>query len=187
MTTATASSPADILNWQAEQIRDGKYEPIGLGVRMEFGDHGARGPEVMPRIAQTKDRSTLLLLDPVVRRDGKVGLPDIPDPTWIPPLHIPSKAEQEGKETYTPPSAPMLRQELADRARGQVKGTRFLVFGPVSQILIRPEGIPEGWIAYCGSSSAAPGVDGTQMEMLIDQDNGQAFFFGGRFQIVRAG
>ncbi|MBZ5532605.1 MAG: hypothetical protein LAO20_14325 [Acidobacteriia bacterium] len=198
----TMDSPASTLSWQQDRILHNDYELIGrawvivleasqgaalpsaavansLGVRLEFYGTGQKGQSLMPRIAQTKDRSTLLLLDPIVRADGRVGLPDIPDPAWVPP--IPTAAQVTGD--YVPPAAPMIKQELGDRARGQLKGTRFLVFGPVAQILIRPEGLAEGWIAQC---AGAPGT-GTQMELLIDQDTGQAFFFGGRYRIDRAG
>lgn len=203
-----AASNADLLNWQREQIRTGAYEEIGkcwlvvleasagaatpsanvanvLGSRIEFYNW-------MPRIAQTRDRGNLLLLDPLIRADGSVGLPDIPDPSWIP--GVPTAEDffedpetQQKPKDYVAPKAPMIRQDLRDRARGVLKGTNFLVFGPVVQILIRPHALPEGWIAYCSASAGTAGSQGTQMELLIDEKTGEAFFFGGRFNIERAG
>lgn len=195
MTTATAMHTTDLLNWQDEQTKTGNYEFLGkvwlivleaakgaavpepsvasvLGTRLEFYGEG------LP-VAQTRDHSSLLLLSPVVRPDGTVGLPDIPDPTWKPP--IPTAAQVEGN--YVAPDAPKIRQLLEDRARGQLKGTDYLVFGPVAQILIRPEGIPEGWIARCFGD---PG-SGTQMELLVSKRTGKAFLIGGRYQIERCG
>ena len=201
--TPIINSPADTLAWQTDRILHNDYELLGrawvivleashgagtpqasvantLGSRIEFyGNDKRKGNSLMPRIAQTRDRSTLLLLDPIINTEGRVGLPDIPDPSWEPP--IPTEEQVTGD--YRPPAAPMLKQEFADRARGQLKGTRFLVFGPVAQILIRPEGLPEGWIAECAGALNT----GTQMELLIDQDTGQAHFFGGRYRIDRVG
>jgi hypothetical protein len=220
MTTATSTlvtnSPADTLNWQQEQIRDNKYELVGyiwkvvleasrgaavpqpqvartLGTALEwYGYENYKGKNLLPRIAQTKDRSSLLLLDPVKRADGSVGLPDIPDPTWVPEAPT---AEQ--LQTVVPlQKTRMIPQHLYEedaghnpigRARGQLKGTRFLVFGPVVQILVRPvvgdKLIDEGWILQCGVN---PGT-GKHMELLIHQDTGQAFLYEGKFQIYRPG
>lgn len=217
MTTVTrerAASPADMLNWQAEEIKQGRYEYIGkawcivlevsrdagvpeppvaqvLGSRLEF--YGGGVP-----LGQSLDHSTLLLLGAVVRPDGSVGLPDIPDPTWKPPVprreDIEGTAVFEGKGkkrrqvgvkggNYTAPQAPMIPQKFEDRARGMLRGTDYYIFGPVVQVLIRPEGLPEGWIATCGADPAT----GTQMELLISRSTGRAHLYGGRFQISRVG
>lgn len=214
--TPIRNSPADEIAWQQDLIARNEYELIGrawvivleaskdaavpqpsiakaLGCRLEFyGMSRVNGRDLMPRLAQSKDHSTLLLLDPIVNQEGKAGLPDIPDPTWTPPIPKPEEVAgvpgkngrlKKGQGDWKPPAAPMMRQELGDRARGQVKGTRFLVFGPVVQIVIRPEGLPEGWIAQCGGETRS----GLQMDLLIDQDTGHAFFYGGRFQISRVG
>ena len=210
------NSPADTLNWQTERIRLGDYEMVGfiwkvvleasrgaavpqlqvsrtLGSCMEwYGYENYKGKNYLPRVAQTKDRSSLLLLDPIKRVDGSVGLPDIPDPTWQP-----KPPTDEELQTVVPlQQARMIQQHLYEedaqhnpigRARGQLKGTRFLVFGPVVQILVRPlvgdKLIDEGWILQCGVNPAT----GKHMEMLIHQDTGQAHFYEGKFQIYRPG
>jgi hypothetical protein len=218
MTSGTATlvtnSPVDTINWQAEQIRDKNFELIGyiwkvvleasrgaatpqpqvaatLGSCMEwYGMENYRGKNYLPRIAQTRDRSSLLVIDPIKRVDGSVGLPDIPDPRWQPP--VPTNAQLTSKAAYKPPQAPMIPQHLYEedanhapigRARGQLKGTRYLVFGPVSQILVRPtkgdEVMPTAWILQARADNAT----GKQMEMLIHQDTGEAYFYGGTFQI----
>ena len=201
MNAPTTTSPADVLAWQRGLIASSNYEEIGrawvivleasagaavperrvtdaMGVRLEFFGYGQKGQPLLPRIAQSRDRRTLLLLDPIVKSDGTVGLPDVPDPTWEPP--IPTEEQVTGE--WNPKPAPMIPQELAERARGRLKGTNYLVFGPVTQVLIRPEGLPEGWIAYCGG-----GPDGKQMELLVDENTGESFFFGGQFKITRVG
>ncbi len=212
MGAALTSSPVDFLAWQDEQIRTGQYDLMGrvwvivleaakgaavpekkvadkLGVRLEFyGYDGQTGVPLMPQIAVTKDKSTLLLLDPIRRQDGVVDLPDIPDPTWTPPLpkkeeicFDPSKQKNDKTKAYKPPKPGMVSQSLAQRARAQVRGTRYLVLGPVMQILVRPDGIPEGWILQCGGDLRS----GHEMELVVNQDSGQAFFYGGRYQITR--
>jgi hypothetical protein len=216
------------LNWRSDLMRDQRnYEPLGYvwkivleaaagaatprstvanthGLALDwYGMENFKGKNWLPRIAQSKDRSTLLLLDPVKRPDGRVGLPDMPDPEWKPGPYKDSDLAWEPKRNskgkvipgQTPPllkpqQAPMMDQSLYDRCRGQMKGTRYLVFGPIAQILIRPvktDGeitfqIPEGWVLQ-----ARADLNGKQMELLVDQDNGQAFFYGGRFEIFRAG
>lgn len=213
--TLVTNSPADQLNYQAEQVRTKNYELVGhiwkvvleashgaatpqksvasaVGCALDwYGYENVNGKNLLPRIALARDRSTLLLLDPVKRADGKVGLPDIPDPTWIP--RKPTKAELQ--TTVPLQQAPMIPQHLYEevngqptgRARGQLKGTRYLVFGPVVQILVRPmvdnKLIDEGWFFQCGVDNS----NGTHMELLIDQDTGEAFFYGGKFQIYRPG
>jgi hypothetical protein len=221
MATATMNTngPASIISWQDDQLRTKNFQLLGyvwkvvleaargaavpqhsvaqsVGSAMDwYGMESYQGQNLLPQIAQTRDGGSLLLLDPVVRPDGQVGLPDIPDPQWRPP--VPSNAQLTGKKAYTPPKAPMIPQHLYEedanhqpvgRARGQLVGTRFLVFGPVQQILIRPvklgeQGqtmmLPEAWILQCKLDPAT----NKYMEMLIHQDTGQAYFYGGKFDI----
>lgn len=198
VTRTPAMATADILNWQAERVKLGQFEYIGkawmivlevakgahvpefasiVGSRLEFFGGGVP-------LAQTPDHSTLLLLAPIVRPDGQVGLPDIPDPTWQPPIPKPHEiANLPPGKVYHQPKPPMIAQKLEDRARGKLKGTDYLVFGPVAQILIRPEGIPEGWIAGCSADLHT----GTQMDLLISARTGTAHLFGGRYEITRIG
>ncbi|HLW53238.1 MAG TPA: hypothetical protein VKW06_10385 [Candidatus Angelobacter sp.] len=212
LSAAEISNPADVLRWQAEQIQQGQYDLLGrvwvivladaaggnlpakairnvLGNRLEFyGYDGRSGNPLLPRIAATKDKGTLLLLDPFTRQDGAVGLPDIPDPTWEPPIPTAAQlafdpSKQKKEKPYIPPRPAMIRQELAERARAMLKGTRYMVFGPVMQILVRPEGIPDGWILQCGGEVHS----GRSMELIVNLDTGAAFLYGGRYQIHRPG
>jgi hypothetical protein len=222
--TEVTNSPASTFDWQREQIRERKFEQLGyvwkivleashgaavpqssvaqsIGCALEFYGYGNMlGQVKYPRVAQSYDRSTLLMLDPVRKLavedrrivDQGVGLPDIPDPTWVP---RPPTAE-ELTSTVPLQQARMIPQHLYEeneaheptgRARGVWKGSRYLVFGPVVQILIRPiqadRMLDEGWILQCGVDPAT----GKHMELLIHQDTGEAMFYGGKFQIYRPG
>lgn len=211
-----SSSPADVIFWQGECIRSGAFQILGkiwmialeaaagahvpgksvadrLGSRIEFYN-SLGGPDVIgPRIAQTGPKGNLLILDPFVRDDGTVGLPDIPDPTWAPP--IPTEKQLTGIKAYVQPKAPMIPQHFVDhkdgyggRARGQIRAgsTVYLVCGPVSQMVIRPIDeqnriLPNGLIL-----KALP-WNGTQMELLVNPQNGESFLYGGRFEIISPG
>jgi hypothetical protein len=217
-----STAPADVIAWQKERMAAGQFEILGkiwminleasagahvpgksvsdmLGSRMEFyNDMG--GPDVIgPRIAQTGARGQLLILDPIVRHDGRVGLPDIPDPKWQP--KTPSNDELTGKVAMKPQRAPMIPQNIIDRgdgfggrARGQITAgaSTYLVCGPVVQIVVRPMDnqqriLPNGLIFKCLPSSTIAGVKGTDMELLIDANTGEAFLYGGRFEISNPG
>lgn len=214
MTTTIANdTPADVIQFQGDQIRAGQYDEIGRvwaivleaaagaavptkavtdsqGVRLDFyGLESVKGRNLLPRIATTKDKRSLLLLDPIVDQDAKPGLPSIPDPRWKPstpkPEEIcwdPSKHRKGAKApVYKPAAAPMIPQKISDRARGVLRGTDFLILGPIAQILVRPEGLATGIILQCGAEIRE---GGRAMELLVNHKNGQGFFFGGRYQIV---
>lgn len=177
-----------------------------LGTRIEFYNE-AGGPGVVgPRIAQTGPNGALLILDPLTVEEPAgsgqfvVGLPRIPDPTWKPP--VPTQRQLTSKRQYVPPRAPMIPQWLADRkdgyggrARGQIRddaGKPYLVCGPISQIVVRPMDdrnrvLPNGLIFKCLPSSQIAGVAGTVMDLLVDSLTGEAFLYGGRFQIDDVG
>ncbi len=177
-----------------------------LGTRIEFyNDMG--GPSVVgPRIAQTGPKGSLLVLDPLTVEEPKgsgqyvVGLPSIPDPTWKPP--VPTPEQLTGDKPYVPPKAPMIPQRLVDRndgwggrARAQIRddaGKRYLVCGPIKQIIVRPMDkqnrvLPNGLIYRCLPSTSIAGASATLMELLVDTDTGEAFFYGGSFTIDDVG
>lgn len=191
------SSVGDILKYQLECVRTGQFEYLGkikcivleaaaganlpaaavtnrVGLRLDFYNEG-------PALAQTLDRSQLLFVSPIVRADGRAGLPDIPDPDWKPPIFTPTQAMIEGKEAYpAAPVAPMIPQRLEERATGLLKGTNFLVFEPVAQVLIHPEGIADYWLI---EGRAHQGT-GTHLALIVDRVTGQAHFYGGMFRIL---
>jgi hypothetical protein len=223
------NSVATELNWRSDLMKDKRnYQQIGhiwkivlesaagnagprnsvaqtVGLTLDwYGYENVNGQNKLPRIAQDTGRNVLLMLDPVKRIDGKVGLPDIPDPEWTPALVKDSdiawtpKRNRMGKiipgqkpPAYEPQRAPFISQSLYERARGRMKETNYLVFGPIAQILVRPvkdepEGVTflgsEGWILKCRAD-----VAGKHLELLVDERTGESFFYGGQFEIWRAG
>jgi hypothetical protein len=178
----------------------GLSETSKVGVRLDWRNDDSqpgRIVECFMRIAQSLDRRLLLALDPVVRSDGQVGLPDIPDPAWVPgqPGQIITEGPLKGKynpteaevNAWKPGRPTMLKQDLVDRATGRVEHTNLLVFQPVHQIMFQPEinGQLQAtyWTVECGHE---PG-GGTQMAFLVDAKTGRAYFYGGRYVLNPVG
>ena len=192
-----------MVEYQRDLIRRADYETLGrvkcividpeaqgnmpTGAVTEF--HGRRLDFYgqWPLIAQSRDHSTLLLVGhkwgpAFLLPGGKVGLPDIPDPTWKRPA--PSDAEFQSP-TFRPPEAPLIPQKLSERARGVVPATntRYFVCGPIAQILVKPDDLPIGLLIHAFGG----GPDGRRMEVFIDQTTGEGFLLFGRYEIRRAG
>lgn len=110
--TATAT-PVDILKYRNELVRTGNYLPIGRMQKIsiepsadwtpppndpviaKFGRLIDLRDRFLP-IAQSPDKSMILVTAPMVGRDGRVGLPDVPMPDWTPPAF--THEELEGRE-----------------------------------------------------------------------------------------
>lgn len=213
MTTATMDAAA-ILKYQNDLIRTGDYETLGKMQKIAVGPHGSyiapandpiiskfgRFIELRGRplpIAQSRDRSMLLVPALMVATDGRVGLPDLPDPNFIPPPA--TKEEIEGvevldkntgrmvrkfPETSARSAVRMLPQRLEDRAEGRLEKTNFLVFSPVLRITFQPEinnrMVGDAWVIECKFNNA----DRTHVALLVDQKTGETHFFGGAFEII---
>jgi hypothetical protein len=219
------ASLVDILNYQDALIRAAQYEFLGrmkllvvdasegasvpgvgetsqVGVRFDWrnepGPDGTGYVENFIPIGQSFDRQMLLTLAPVVRRDGRVGLPDIPDPSWVPGMLTPEqiappmvKDPQRGwivKDTgvkFSPGSPPMIPQPLEQRGVQVIQGTEILVAQPVHQIMFQPEiggGLAATYWSILGETD--PGTR-TKLAFLVDRRTGAAHFFGGRFTILK--
>jgi hypothetical protein len=155
-------------------------------------------------IAQSLDHSMLLILGAVRRRDGRVGLPDIPDPAWKSKAPAPEEIDpiigkdEKGRPIYgpswTPTDPPRIAQPLEQRARGKIGGTEILVLGPVHQIMFQPDigeqGLQPTYWSIAGraadGSTWDPGTN-SHLELLIDRVTGAAHFFGGQWQIIPVG
>lgn len=221
-------TPADILTYQSELIRTGKALPLGRMAKIAIGpsDDFRQPPadafvkkygrlidlrdRFLP-IAQSMDHSMILVMAPLVQRDGRVGLPDVPDPDWIAP---PASKEEvtgierihNGKKYRVMPgtkdpitgqmvelanensrTARMIPQLLRDRTDVSLEGTNYLVFSPVLYIAFQPElgGEMAGtvWTIDCLPNPA----DRTLMALLVDERTGETHFFGGRFDIRTPG
>ncbi len=150
-----------------------------------YNEKGPKG-EILPSflsIGQSRDRRMILPLAPVVRRDGRVGLPDIPDPSWKP--RQPSREEQMAG--WFGEDAPMIAQDLGQLTDKIIQGSDILVFQPVAQILFQPEINqalqPTYWL-LAGSFDPA---SRTHPAFLVDRRTGAAHFYGGKFEIVPVG
>jgi hypothetical protein len=94
-------TPADILKYQSELVRTGKSFPLGRMQKISIGPAaGYVAPPADPYIrkfgrlidlrdrflpiAQSPDKSMILVTAPLVDRNNRVQLPDVPDPDWTP-------------------------------------------------------------------------------------------------------
>lgn len=114
--TQLSMTPADILKYQNDLVRTGKCLPLGRMQKIAIGPTAGYVPppadpyirkfgrlidlrdRFLP-IAQSLDRMMVLVTAPLVDRNNRVQLPDVPDPDWTP-------------AGYT-------REELENRAQGQ--------------------------------------------------------------------
>jgi hypothetical protein len=211
---AATTSAADILKYQNQLVRTQDVEPLGRMQKIAIGPVAGYIPppgdaliakfgriielrdRVLP-IAQSRDRSMIVVMAPMVLADGRVGLPDLPDPQWTPPA--PTKEEIEGieiidektgrkirkfPETSARQNVRMLPQRLEDRAESRLQGTNFLVFSPVLRITFQPEinkrMIGDAWLIECKYNNA----DRTHMTLLVDERTGETHFFGGAYEIL---
>lgn len=208
--TAQQTNVPDILKYQNDCLRTKKFVHLGGVQRIVLEDTADSGraaeaiTSTMGRVLEFFDNwlpigqveapgfnSFLLSEAPVKKKDGHVGLPDIPDPGWVPTSgsklemiddpRNPGKQIWSGKSTFEKP--PMIAQPLRQNARGKLAGTNFIVFEAVSQILIKPEGLNEMWLLHCGKNP----VDDTHMVFLVDETTGESHFYGGRYVISRPG
>ncbi len=214
MSPSAVMTPADILKFQNECVRTGNFEPLGRMQKIAIGPIAGYVPpaddpiiakfgrfiELRDRplpLAQARDRSMLLVPALLVASDGRVTLPDLPDPNWIAPP--PSDEEVKGKDVWDqaaqrmvtkfPTDSPrahpkMVPQRLEDRAEGRLDGTNFLVFSPVIGITFQPEMnkrlVGDAWLI----EGRYNGADRTHMALLVDQKTGEIHFFGGAFEIL---
>lgn len=205
---------AGILKFQSDLIRTGDYLPLGKMQKIAIGPNAAyiapvndpiiakfgRFIELRNRplpLAQSRDRSMLIVPALLQDASGRVELPALPDPGWTPPP--PSQEDIEGVEmvdtvtgrkwrepakTSARDNVPMLPQRLEDRAEGRLEKTNFLVFSPVIGISFQPEiekrMVGDAWLIECRFNP----VDRTHMAMLVDQATGAVHFYGGQFEIL---
>jgi len=216
MATAPAvTTAADVLKYQNDLVRTGKCFPLGRMQKIALAPAAGWQPRpddpIMSRygrfielrdnflpIAHSPDRSMILVTAPLLDKEGRVELPDLPDPTWVRPQ--PTQEEIEGFDVVDPVTgakhrefpkrdpakfAPrMVPQRLVDRAEGFLTGTNFLVFSPVISIVFQPEHdgklLGDTWLIEAKYSPA----DGTHPTLLVDRSTGETHFFGGLYSIV---
>jgi hypothetical protein len=97
------------------------------------------------------------------------ALPMIPDPRYQ-------------RKSLEDPLPPRIAQPLEERACGKIRGkdgSTFLVFSPVEDILVQPNGV-NGFMRIEGRTNPA---DGTKLTFLWHVESGAGFFVGGLTQM----
>lgn len=178
------------------EVTAGMYIPPELAEDLKSDSMGPCieffGQENWLPVAQIKaagQQDCLLPLAPVIRKaDGYVGFPDKPDRHWVPTtgpetkkIVDPETNEVSYKMIREQPR--MLKQDLRNFSTGILRGTNFIVYERVAQILVKPTGLAEGWILNCHKNP----VDDTHMAFLLDHKTGQSHFYGGWFEITVPG
>lgn len=211
-------TPEDILKYQNDLVRTGKAQPLGRMKMISIGPNDQcpalpTWDPIMKKfgrliqlrdmsvpIAMSPDRSMILVPAPLLDRQGRVRLPDLPDPTWRPEDFTEEEVigrEVIDKATGKPtriqvPRDPakdtprMVEQSLRARADGYMTNSNFYVFSPVLSIAFQPEEngrmLGTYWAVECNYNPA----DRTHPALLIDAKTGETHFFGGLYNIVRA-
>lgn len=168
-----------------EIFEDLKSDPMGPCIEF-FGEENWL-PIAQIRAAGQQD--CLLPLAPVIRKsDGYVGFPDKPDRHWVPTtgpetkrIVDPETGEIKFKMVHEP--VRMLKQDLRNFSSGILRGTDFIVYDRVAQILVKPTGIAEGWILNTRPNLAEQPP--THMTFLVNHKTGESHFYGGQFEITR--
>jgi hypothetical protein len=200
--TPLTMTPADVLTYQSELVRTGKTLPLGRMQKIFIGPvAGYEEPNdpyirkfgrmidlrdrMLPVAKSPNDESMILVTAPMVDRNGRVNLPDVPDPSWYPDPWTADESTHVVERDPLKDKARMIPQRLEDRTSEKLAGTNFLVFQPVLSFTFQPEiaGEMAGRIWIC---QWMPTYDGQHCAMLVDQRTGQTHFFGGRFSISTA-
>jgi hypothetical protein len=201
--TATAlQTPADLIAYQRELVRTGKYIPLGRMNKIAIGPSDAwPGPMGDPymmrygRLIDLRDRllpiaqagSEVLVTAPMVMPDGRVGLPDVPQPDWDPPAWTEEEITRKVIRPAEKSTPPTLEQRLSDRCEwyqgqpGVLEGTNFFVFQPVLNVAFQPE-IKNRLSGRVWIIEFFP-LNGIHAAFLVDRSTGECFFHGGRYDI----
>jgi len=138
--------------------------------RFDFQDQG-------PLLAISKDFADLLL------PDGIRPLPDIPDPTWIPPAFKQPTAEQLADPKWKPAAItpPMVKQSWLDRPCSTFGAGKevWIVYQPIIQVWFRPFGVA----TYAHVTCKPTAWTGKRTALLVQPETGKAHFYGGVFEI----
>jgi hypothetical protein len=153
--------------------------------------------------------SRILVTVPMIRKDGRVGLPDLVDPLWRAADFSPEEAANpdcdancrkqwdivpDGKGSSKrvehkhinlrgdKDKPRLIPQRLEDRTNDRLQGTNFLVFQPVLRITYQPEsltGAKQGFQPAEWKIEFRPDAAGVHAAFLVDPTNGECHFFGG--------
>jgi hypothetical protein len=208
-------TPADLFKYRNDLVRTKKYLALGRVRTIAIGpcstykppaidpiingwgdqpQRHARGRMIdltgqwLP-IGQDTQSGQILITAPLRRRDGRVGLPDLADPTWRAPDFTEEEAMDPNKRDPSKDQVRLIPQRLEDRTNDQLMGSNFMVFQPVERITYQPEETRDG--KFSGFRPAEWRIrfgvdgDGHHCAFLVDynpqtgQGTGECHFFGG--------
>jgi hypothetical protein len=169
---------------------DLKSDPAGLSIEFFGKDNWLP----VGQVEAAGRQSFLLPLAEIKNSAGYVEFPEKPDWKWTPdgaaartPI---MEKDANGIERWTgkltpAPTVKMLPQPLRNFSTGKLRGTNLIVYERVAQILVKAQGLAEGWILKCGSNPAQNPP--TFMTFLLDQQTGKSHFYGGTYVITKPG
>jgi hypothetical protein len=222
MAPSLTGTPADLIAYQRELVRTHKYLPLGRMNKIAIAPSRdwtpPQGDPYIARygrlfelrdqwlpLAQSEDMTQLLVPAPMRNRSGRVGLPDLPDPSWRAEpwtseelgydldgkMLTDAAGKQRSVERPIEKDTPrMISQRLEDRAErpggrlGKLEGTNFLVFQPVITIAFQPERDRQLQAQMWLIQAAYDNATGTNVSLLVDPATGETLFFGGRYDII---
>lgn len=215
--TIHSASPADYLKYQNELVQKGQYLPLGKVKIISIGPNEKCPPrddwdpilkkygrmmqfrdQAFP-IAQAMDLRMVLATAPLVDKNGRVALPPIGLPDFVPAPYTDEEKfgklmrDSSGNEYRMPVERPrekdlppLIPQDLHDRADGYLAGTEFYSFCPVERINIQPEVANQMWGTFWNVVCRTNPADGTKPTLLIHAKTGETHFYGGLYEIERA-
>jgi hypothetical protein len=209
MAPTLTGTAVDLITYMREKIRTHDYEPLGRITEIAIAADVSRWTNPNPQdpilsrwgrlmrfrnqplgLAQTLDRTCLLPIGPIASPSGVLGLPDLPDPGWKPPIWTKEETEGIVPRPIEKDQARMIPQRLDDRADrgkngglGKVEGTNFFSFSPVINVTFQAERdrqlVAQMWQIEAQYDPAT----GTHLTLLVDPATGEALFYGGRYDI----
>jgi hypothetical protein len=198
---ALTMTPADVIAYQKELVRTGDYLPVGRMQKISIGPNANYVPPPDPYIArfgrmielrnrflplgQSRDRSLLLVTAPLPVENGRVVLPDLPDPTWKPADWSPEEVTGAIERDASKDVPRMIPQRLEDRSNERLEGTNMLVFQPVIRVAFQPE-LGNRLQSTAWTIECLPDPSGKGTAFLVDMKTGECFFFGGRYEFSGA-
>jgi hypothetical protein len=193
MSSATAFGVEDLMKLHRGFIQRGEGKRLGRLVKIVLGEVPKDVPLKLSAAEITREGRTLDWFDqgPILGLSpGDVDLlvttpmmplPPKPDPSFVAPFASQAEIELAVRNTgrWTPQQAPLLAQLPEDRGARRIKGSNILLFEPVHQVLFRPIGLN-----VFGCVEALPDPSSTTvMTFVWNFDEGQGYFYGGRFLV----
>ena len=214
-TQTLTMTPTDLIKYRNDLVRTNKYLSLGRVRTIAIGpcasfkppandpyingwgpqpQRNARGRMIdlsgqwLP-IGQDVNSGQILIVASLRRKDGRVGLPDLADPTWRAENWTEAEVKGDVERDPAKDKVRMVPQRLEDRTNDVLMGSNFMVFRPVERITYQPEETKDG--KFSGFKPAewrirfAVDGNGDHCSFLVDynhstgQGSGECHFLGG--------